>query len=87
MVQYGSGEWNTAIESLKKANNLDSGGDSFPWFFLAMCHSQLGQKEEAREWYERAVSWMAEHGSEDPRLKQLREEASTLLEIEYEPEN
>jgi tetratricopeptide (TPR) repeat protein len=86
IVQYCAGEWKSAIESLNEANELDSGGDSFPWFFLAMCHCQLGQDEEAREWYERATSWMAEHGPEHPRLKRLREEASKLLEIDSEPE-
>jgi tetratricopeptide (TPR) repeat protein len=86
IVQYCSGEWKQAIESLNKANDLDSDGDSFPWFFFAMCHCQLGQDQEAREWYERAVSWMAEHQPERAILKRLREEAAKLLETENEPE-
>ena len=28
------------------------------WFFLAMARWQLGEKDKAREWYDRAVQWM-----------------------------
>ena len=31
---------------------------AFDWFFLAMAHWQLGEKDKAREWYDQAVQWM-----------------------------
>ena len=57
-----------------------SGADteSFNTFFLAMAHWQLGEKEEARDWYDRAVAWMDKN---DPQyeLKRFRAEAEALL--------
>ena len=34
-----------------------NGGDSFDWFFLAMIHHKQGRKEQARDLYEKAVTW------------------------------
>ena len=28
------------------------------WFFLAMAHWQLGEKEKARKWFNESVQWM-----------------------------
>ena len=38
---------------------MQAGGSSFDWFFLAMAHWRLGDKDEARMWFDRAVEWMA----------------------------
>ena len=45
--------------------DLRNGGDSFDWFFLAMAHWRLGEKDKAREWYERAVQWMDKNQPDD----------------------
>src|SRR5262249_38530501 len=55
---YRAGDWKAAIAALEKSMELRQGGDSNDWFFLAMAHWQLGQKDKAREWYDRAVRWM-----------------------------
>ena len=34
--------------------DLRQGGDAFDWLLLAMTHWQLGQKEEALQWYTQA---------------------------------
>ena len=58
-----------------------SGGDALERFFLAMAHWQLGKKDEARQWYDKAVKRMNknEPGNED--IRRFRIEAAELLGI------
>jgi hypothetical protein len=58
---------------------LRKGDDNFNWFFLAMAHWQLGHKEEARKWYDRAVEWMQKNKPNDEALHRFRAEAAMLL--------
>ena len=58
---------------------LNSGGNAFDWFFLAMIHSRLGDQIRAREWYVRASDWMEDERSEDKELLRFREEADRLM--------
>jgi tetratricopeptide (TPR) repeat protein len=55
---YRAGNWKTAVATLEKAIQLNKAGTSSDWFFLAMAHHQLGHKEQARSFYDRAVQWM-----------------------------
>jgi tetratricopeptide (TPR) repeat protein len=80
-AHYSAGDWKAAIEALKKSMELRKGGDSFDWFFLAMAHWQLGEKEQARKWYDQAVQWMQKHAPQDADLKHFRAEAATLLGV------
>ena len=43
---------------------------------------QLDRKEQARQWYERAATWMDEHAPEDKDLIRFRNEAEKLLETD-----
>ena len=57
-ARYRTGAWKESIAALEKSIELRAdGGDSFQWFFLAMAHWQVGNKEQARKWYGRAVEW------------------------------
>ena len=58
IAQYRAGDWKGAAQALGKSMVLRSGGNGFDWFFLAMAHWQLGQKDDARKWYDRAIQWM-----------------------------
>src|SRR5262249_57805051 len=58
-AHYRAGEWKSALKALEKAIDLRNGGDSNDRFFLAMANWPLGNKTEARKWYDQAV-----HGSE-----------------------
>jgi serine/threonine protein kinase/Flp pilus assembly protein TadD len=78
-AQHRAGDWKAAIAALKKSMELRNGGDSFDWFFLAMAHWQLGDKDEARKWYDKAVAWMDKNKREDVELKLFRAEALDLL--------
>ncbi len=76
-----SAEWTAAIAALAKSLELRKGGDSFDWFFLAMAHWQLGEKDKAREWYEKAALWMEKNKPEDEELKRFRTEVAELLGV------
>jgi tetratricopeptide (TPR) repeat protein len=79
VAHYRGGDWKAAVETLQKSMELRQGGDSFDWFFLAMAHWQLGEKDKAREWYDRAVQWMDKNQPSNEELHRFRTEAAELL--------
>jgi non-specific serine/threonine protein kinase/serine/threonine-protein kinase len=79
VANYRGGDGKAAIAALEKSMALRKGGDSLDWFFLAMAHWQLGDKEEARKCYRRAVEWMQKNKPNDEALRRFRAEAATLL--------
>jgi tetratricopeptide (TPR) repeat protein len=79
---YRVGDWNNAIETLSKSLELRKGGDGTDWFFLAMAHWQLGDRDQGRKWYDKAVEWMEKKKPRDEELGQFRAEAAELLGID-----
>jgi eukaryotic-like serine/threonine-protein kinase len=75
-----AGHWREAVAAFEKSMKL-GGGDSFDWFFLAMAQWQLGNREEARKWYGRALEWMAQHQPNHPELRRFRSEAAQVLGV------
>ena len=65
---------------------LRKGGDSSDWFFLAMTHWQLGDQEQARQWYDQALQWMDKNNPKDEGLDRFRAEAAQLLEAHRQAE-
>jgi hypothetical protein len=61
---------------------LRKGGDSFDWFFLAMAHEKLGDKEKARQWYDRATRWMDKNQFTNEELASFRAEAAQVLGVD-----
>jgi serine/threonine-protein kinase len=80
-ARYRGGDWNGAIGALEKSMALCQGGDSFDWFFLAMARWQLGDKPQARSWYDKAVGWMEKNQPKAEELIRFRAEAAALLEV------
>jgi WD40 repeat protein len=82
---YRAGDWKNAIQTLEKSMRLRKGGDSFDWFFLAMAHWRLGEKKEAKNWYDRAVQWLKDNKQTNKRyeeeLHRFQKEAADLLGI------
>ena len=78
VAQYRAGDWDAAIDALQKSLELQ-GDNSFDFFFLAMAHWQLGHKDEARKWYDRAVEWMEENKPDEEELRRFRAEAEELI--------
>jgi hypothetical protein len=42
---------------LEKSAALPGGDHGFNYFFLAMTQWRLGNKDQARKWYDQAVQW------------------------------
>lgn len=80
IAYYRVGEFRKAVESLRQSMKLSDGGDANDWFFLAMAHAQLGDLDEARQWYERAESWTRANAANDARFREWWQEAAELLE-------
>jgi superkiller protein 3 len=81
VAQYRNAAWQAAVDALMKSVQLSNGGTSSDFFFLAMAHWQLGEKEKARTWYDQAVAWMDKHKPQDEELRRFRAEAADLLGI------
>jgi tetratricopeptide (TPR) repeat protein len=84
---YRESQWHEAHIAFEKSLQLgtDSWGgglrwpDAIDWFFLAMCHHQLDQEDEARQCYEIGVAWMEENQPNSEQLVPIRTEAQELL--------
>jgi serine/threonine protein kinase/Flp pilus assembly protein TadD len=76
---FQAGDWTMALAAFSKSMALRKGGDSFDWFFLAMAHWQLGEREDARKRYQQAVDWMAKRRPNDEELRRFRAQAAELL--------
>jgi Flp pilus assembly protein TadD len=81
VAQFRAENWQESINALQKSQGLRKGGDSIAWFFLSMAHWQLGNKDEARRWYDRAVEWMDRNKPDDEELRRFRAEAAERMGI------
>ena len=86
VAQLRAGNWEESIKALRKSMDLRKGGDSSDWFFLAMAHWHLGNKDQARSWFDQAVSWMDKNQPENEELRRFRAEAAELLGLKEKKE-
>jgi tetratricopeptide (TPR) repeat protein len=89
VARYRAGDARGAVAALEKSLELGintfgnrNRPDSSEWFFLAMAHWRLGDKEQARKWYDKAVEWTDKNRPKDPKLLRFRAEAADLLGVE-----
>jgi tetratricopeptide (TPR) repeat protein len=77
---YRTGDCKAAIEALEKSDVLAPDKNlAFNGLFLAMAHWQLGRRDEARQWYDRAVGWMEKYDPKHHELRRFRAEAAAVL--------
>ena len=50
-----------------------------------MVRWRLGDKDDARRWYDKAVEWTAKNDAYNDDLRRLRVEAAELLKVEDQP--
>jgi tetratricopeptide (TPR) repeat protein len=79
VAHYRNGDHKAAVAELGTAMNLRAGGDGLDWFFLAMAHWRLGDRDQARTWFDRAVRWMDRYKPHDEELRRFRAEAEAVL--------
>ena len=48
VAYYRNGDDRAAVAELERAMSMQAGGNSFDWFFLAMAHWRLGDRNKAR---------------------------------------
>jgi serine/threonine protein kinase/tetratricopeptide (TPR) repeat protein len=85
VARYRSGDFEGAIAALEKFRELRT--SDAEWtnpFFLAMAHWQLGNKDEAREWYDKGAEWMDEKNAKSEAMLRFRAEAAELLRVKTE---
>jgi WD40 repeat protein len=92
VAHYRAGRPQEATVTLEKAQQPLPSGDPVAWLFLAMAQHQAGDKDGARQWYEKAVKWLAENPKwladnpwHDAQLRRFRAEAETVLGLQPPP--
>jgi serine/threonine protein kinase/tetratricopeptide (TPR) repeat protein len=82
VAHYRAGDWKSAVVALEKSTALAPAGcGGVNGFFLAMAHWQLGEKEQASQFYAKGASWRKSHKPTDRELLRFQSEASELLGI------
>jgi tetratricopeptide (TPR) repeat protein len=82
VAYYRTRDWKQAIATLHEAANLrEEGGGCYEWFFIAMSNWQLGDKQEARKWFDRGVAWIKRTKHDSVEVRRIRAEAATLLRM------
>jgi serine/threonine protein kinase/Tfp pilus assembly protein PilF len=85
-VYYRNNEWKNAISALEKYEPEMTGRYvSLNGFFLAMSYWQLGAQDKARQWYDKAITWMDQNLPKDRELLRIRTEAAQLLGLPAPP--
>ena len=84
VVQYRVGRYAEAIMTLQRSLAAGHGQfDAFDLFFLAMAHHRLGNPQEARTCFDRAVHWLGEQqtlpGQHAREPAAFRAEAESVL--------
>ena len=73
---------NNAVEELEKnIIAMNGGGRGEDFLLLAMSHWQLGDKDDAKLWFERDADWVKKQPHVPHRQKSLRNEAAELLGV------
>jgi Flp pilus assembly protein TadD len=75
---YRAGDLTAAVEAFTKSALL-ANDDGASNFVRAMAHWHIGEKEQARQWYERTAKWMVQNKPQDVELRRFRAEAAALL--------
>src|SRR4029079_14844877 len=82
VAQYRDAKYKDAVASLQRYRELRAGDEEWSNpFFLAMAHHRLGNKEEARQWFDKGAQWMDAKTARGAAMVRFRNEASELLGV------
>jgi protein O-mannosyl-transferase len=79
VAYYRSGNWQSAIEWLDRSQEAVHGTNAVDWLFLAMAHERLGESNEARKYYARAVKLIDGNATKSEEIVRFRRETEKLL--------
>jgi hypothetical protein len=85
VAYYRDGKLDDADRALRRSMELRSQGDSFDWFFLAIVEFKKGHRDEARDWYDKAVSSYQKAAPFDRELHRFHAEAARELGLPEPP--
>ena len=78
-MEFRAGNWEKAVAAFRISTERQKGGDAYDWFFLAMAQWHLGEKGEARSWFDKAVAWTLANRPGDIQLLNFWAEAADVL--------
>jgi tetratricopeptide (TPR) repeat protein len=81
VAHYRAGDFQAALIALARSIELRSGGDGADHFFLAMAYERLGDRKQARIWYDRAAQEMSKRSPPAEADLRYRAEAKAILGI------
>jgi tetratricopeptide (TPR) repeat protein len=79
VAHYRAGDWQGCVAAMENAIEVFRAASSWQWFYLAMAHGQLDDRDEAVAWYNKAVAWMDKYQPRDKELGRFRDEAAAVL--------
>jgi eukaryotic-like serine/threonine-protein kinase len=79
VARYRAGTWKDAALAFAQSMQLRDGGDPNDWLFMAMVHSRLDERREAKDWYDQSLAWIKAHTSAAPQFTSIRDEAEAVL--------
>jgi Flp pilus assembly protein TadD len=80
IARYRAQDYAGAVSSLKRSLVLQPNENITTSLFLAMALQQQGKTTEARQWHAKAAAWMANQKTVHSDLKQLEQDARSLIE-------
>jgi serine/threonine protein kinase/Flp pilus assembly protein TadD len=87
VAHYRVGAIPASLAAFEQSMRLRKGGDASDWFFLAMAHEKLGNRDQARKWHGQAMRWLEKNDrtleqEQADELRRFQTEADELLKIE-----
>jgi tetratricopeptide (TPR) repeat protein len=78
---YRAGRYSDAIEALRESLARRPDDDGLDYIFLAMTHWQLGDKEQARRYYDQGSQWIEQKQPKTEEFRRFQAEAEELMGI------
>jgi WD40 repeat protein/serine/threonine protein kinase/tetratricopeptide (TPR) repeat protein len=91
VARFRAGDWQAVHTALDKSEELAPGEYAYKAFFRAMASWQLGERDTARDCYQRTSEWLVQHAQSAPHdpwlswMGRLQLEAAELLELSALP--
>ena len=78
VARYRDRQWSEALAALDRSCKLGGGGNAFDFFFMAMAHHQLGQKDKAQLFFTKAIRESDSGATLIEPIHHLRQEADSI---------